>query len=136
MVLADSGEDTIVVCPDCEYGANIEAAVAKPKTYDANSEVKVITMKALYDEGETKIVHFAMPSEVELQDVKACNAVGANELVECEESSDIHYLSCRYYIRRIRQHLMQKKSHTQISQPYKRVMHVLLVVVHLLIPKG
>lgn len=26
MVLADSGEDTIVVCPDCEYGANIEAA--------------------------------------------------------------------------------------------------------------
>jgi prolyl-tRNA synthetase len=33
-----------------------------------------------------------MPSEVELQDVKACNAVGANELVECEESSDITIL--------------------------------------------
>jgi len=92
MVLADSGEDTIVVCPDCEYGANIEAAVAKPKSYDASTEVKVITMKALYDEGESKIVHFAMPSEVELQDVKACNAVGANELVECEESSDITIL--------------------------------------------
>jgi prolyl-tRNA synthetase len=30
-VLANSGEDTIVVCPDCEYGANIEAAVRKPK---------------------------------------------------------------------------------------------------------
>jgi len=92
MVLADSGEDTIVVCPDCEYGANIEAAVAKPKSYDASSEVKVITMKALYDEGETKIVHFALPAEVELQDVKACNAVAANELVECEESSDITVL--------------------------------------------
>ena len=26
MVLANSGEDTIVVCPDCDYGANIEAA--------------------------------------------------------------------------------------------------------------
>jgi prolyl-tRNA synthetase len=26
MVLADSGEDTIVVCDSCEYGANIEAA--------------------------------------------------------------------------------------------------------------
>ena len=92
MVLADSGEDTIVVCPDCEYGANIEAAVAKPKSYDASSEVKLITMKALYDEGETKIVHFALPAEVELQDVKACNAVASNELVECEESSDITVL--------------------------------------------
>ena len=30
-VLADSGEDTIVVCPDCEYGANIEAAIRKPR---------------------------------------------------------------------------------------------------------
>lgn len=30
-VIADSGEDTIVVCPDCEYGANIEAATRKPK---------------------------------------------------------------------------------------------------------
>jgi len=92
MVLADSGEDTIVVCLDCEYGANIEAAVAKPKSYNESTEIKVITMKALYDEGETKIVHFALPSEVELQDVKACNAVAANELVECEESSDITIL--------------------------------------------
>ncbi|NVJ52817.1 MAG: proline--tRNA ligase [Campylobacteraceae bacterium] len=31
MVLADSGEDTIVVCPDCEYGANIEAATRAKK---------------------------------------------------------------------------------------------------------
>ncbi|MDD2895253.1 MAG: proline--tRNA ligase [Aliarcobacter sp.] len=34
-VLADSGEDTIVVCPDCEYGANIEAATRKPKHVSA-----------------------------------------------------------------------------------------------------
>ncbi|PKN13879.1 MAG: proline--tRNA ligase, partial [Deltaproteobacteria bacterium HGW-Deltaproteobacteria-24] len=33
-VLADSGEDTIVVCPDCEYGANIEAATRKPRSFD------------------------------------------------------------------------------------------------------
>ena len=84
MVLADSGADTIVVCPDCEYGANIEAAVAKPKSYGAKSEVKLITMKALSDEGETKIVHFDLPAEVELQHVKECNAQDANELVECE----------------------------------------------------
>jgi prolyl-tRNA synthetase len=92
MVLADSGEDTIVVCPDCEYGANIEAAVAKPKSYDASVEVKVIAMKALYDEGETKIVHFALPASAELQEVKACNAVKANDLVECDEASDIALL--------------------------------------------
>tara|TARA_B100001063_G_C16773626_1_gene563401 strand:- start:3473 stop:5071 length:1599 start_codon:yes stop_codon:yes gene_type:complete len=34
-VLANSGEDTIVVCPDCEYGANIEAAVRKKRHFDA-----------------------------------------------------------------------------------------------------
>ena len=35
MVLANSGEDTIVVCPDCEYGANIEAATRKPRHFNA-----------------------------------------------------------------------------------------------------
>ncbi len=35
MVLADSGEDTIVVCPECEYGANIEAAIRKPRHFTA-----------------------------------------------------------------------------------------------------
>jgi len=46
----------------------------------------------MYDEGESKIVHFALPSSIELQDVKACNAVGANELFESEESNDIDIL--------------------------------------------
>ena len=89
MVLADSGEDTIVVCPDCEYGANIEAAVAKPKPYDSSTEIKIVAMKAFYDEGETKIVHFALPEEVELQDVKACNAVNANDLVEDTQTDNM-----------------------------------------------
>jgi len=92
MVLADSGEDTIVVCDNCDYGANIEAAVAKPKVYDASTEVQVIAKKALYDEGKTKIVHFALPQSAELQDVKACNAVDANDLIECEESSEMNTL--------------------------------------------
>lgn len=92
MVLADSGEDTIVVCDGCDYGANIEAAVAKSKSYDASTEIKVITMKALYDEGVTKIVQFALPVSVELQDVKACNAVNANDLVEHEETDMVDIL--------------------------------------------
>ncbi len=59
MVLADSGEDTIVVCESCEYGANIEAATrAKKETknwYDLTSEnvkmEKVLTegMKTIED---------------------------------------------------------------------------------------
>ena len=115
MVLADSGEDTIVVCPDCEYGANIEAAVAKPKTYDASTEVKVIAMKALYDEGETKIVHFALPAEVELQDVKACNAVQANDLVECEESAEMHTLVVDATLKDIDTLTCAEKSYADIS---------------------
>ncbi len=92
MVLADSGEDTIVVCDDCDYGANIEAAVAKPKTYDASTKIKIIAMKALYDEGVTKVVHFALPASVELQDVKAGNAVNANDLLEYEETATMETL--------------------------------------------
>jgi prolyl-tRNA synthetase len=84
MVLADSGEDTIVVCDKCEYGANIEAAVSQPKVYDTAVKTKMVVMNALYDEGESKIVGFVLPEEIDLQDVKACNAVGANDLVECE----------------------------------------------------
>ena len=88
MVLADSGEDTIVVCDACDYGANIEAAVAKPKVYDTSSKIKIVAMKAIYDEGETKVVHFALPEGIELQEVKACNAVNANELITCEEDEN------------------------------------------------
>ena len=34
-VLANSGEDTIVVCDSCDYGANIEAANRKPRHFTA-----------------------------------------------------------------------------------------------------
>jgi prolyl-tRNA synthetase len=114
MVLADSGEDTIVVCKGCEYGANIEAAVRQPKickaeapeakfakfhtpdvkTIEELSEffkvdpfylVKTVAKRALYDEGESKIVLFALRGSDELQEVKACNAVDANDLVDVSE---------------------------------------------------
>jgi prolyl-tRNA synthetase len=114
MVLADSGEDTIVVCDSCDYGANIEAAVRKEKVCEAAAPsldatkvhtpdtttiealadffsvdpyylVKTVAMKALYDEGESKIVLFALRGSDELQEVKACNAVHANDLAEVSE---------------------------------------------------
>jgi prolyl-tRNA synthetase len=56
MVLADSGEDTIVVCPDCEYGANIEAAIRKKKhvgTWFENTNSPVSMEKVLTEDLKT-----------------------------------------------------------------------------------
>jgi len=89
MVLADSGEDTIVVCDNCDYGANIEAAVCKAKDFTSDSKTEVITMKALYDEGVSKIVEFVLAESEVLENVKASNAVKANELVDIEGSADV-----------------------------------------------
>jgi len=115
MVLADSGEDTIVVCPECEYGANIEAAVAKPKVYDETTKIKTVVMKALYDEGETKIVHFVLPEEVELQEVKACNAVNANDLVECEDATTMDILVVDIALKELDTLEAKEKNYADIS---------------------
>lgn len=114
MVLADSGEDTIVVCDNCAYGANIEAAVREEQACEADAPeavfakfhtpktqtiealstffhvdpyylVKTIAKRALFDEGETKVVLFALRGSDELQEVKACNAVKANDLIDMSE---------------------------------------------------
>ena len=114
MVLADSGEDTIVVCDHCEYGANIEAAVREEKaapqpvpalkeekvstpdttTIEALADlfkvdpyylVKTVAKRALYDEGKSQIVLFALRGSDALQEVKACNAVRANDLADVTE---------------------------------------------------
>jgi prolyl-tRNA synthetase len=119
MALADSGEDTIVVCSGCEYGANIEAATRVPRKAPlvANEEdvvemtfgkfhtpdiksiedlanffhvdpyytVKVVAKKALYDDGVEKIALFAIRGSDELQEVKACNSVDANDLVDIDD---------------------------------------------------
>ncbi len=53
MVLANSGEDTIVVCPDCEYGANIEAASRTKKELRNWQELSdtPITMEKVLTQG-------------------------------------------------------------------------------------
>jgi len=114
MVLADSGEDTIVVCDACDYGANIEAAIRQEKPCEVEAPearfskfhtpettsiealsaffhvdpyylVKTVAKKALYDEGKSEVVLFALRGSDELQEVKACNAVGANDLTDISE---------------------------------------------------
>jgi prolyl-tRNA synthetase len=113
MVLADSGEDTIVVCDSCEYGANIEAAkrVAKSSTLEAPEAelnkfhtpdtksieevaeffrvdpfytIKAVIQKAIYDESEEIVVFFVRGNDT-LQEIKATNAINANELVDATE---------------------------------------------------
>ncbi len=113
MVLADSGEDTIVTCDKCEYAANVEAATAKPKprpreemeaefakfktpgvtTIEEVSEffkvdpyfvVKTVVKKAITD-GESRLVAFVLRGCDTLQEVKALNAVDADDLIDASE---------------------------------------------------
>ncbi|MEJ2437490.1 MAG: proline--tRNA ligase [Sulfurovaceae bacterium] len=112
MVLAESGEDTIVVCQSCEYGANIEAAVCRYAStqnekkdlfekvhtpnattieevcdflhIDASACMKVVAKKALYDE-HSEAVMFIVRGNDTLQEIKACNSINANELVDLSE---------------------------------------------------
>ncbi len=108
MVLAENGEDDIIVCSNCEYAANIEAAKRQmPKapedeiemqegafhtpdvsTIEALSDffkvnpyflVKTVAKRALYEDS-SKIVLFFMRGSDTLQEVKAQNACGALEL--------------------------------------------------------
>ncbi|WP_457592212.1 proline--tRNA ligase [Hydrogenimonas sp.] len=114
MVLADSGEDTIVVCDGCDYAANIEAARRSesedvPEAPEADLTkfhtpgvtsieelahffhvdpyylLKCVAKKALYDEGRSEIVLFFLRGSDELQETKAANSVGANELEDATE---------------------------------------------------
>ncbi|BCD68225.1 proline--tRNA ligase [Nitratiruptor sp. YY09-18] len=114
MVIAKSGEDTIAICTSCEYAANVETAKRKKPappveapefsnfepfytpgltTIDELSEffkvhpyyfVKAVAKKAIYDEHEEIVLFFLRGSD-ELQEVKAQNAVGANELADVSE---------------------------------------------------
>ncbi len=115
-VLANSGEDTIVVCDSCDYGANIEAAVRKPnkkekletiaqekvetpncKTIedvsnflnaDSYYSMKAVIKKAIYEE-ETQVVVFFVRGCDELEETKACNAVNALELEDANDEDII-----------------------------------------------
>jgi prolyl-tRNA synthetase len=111
-VLANSGEDTIVVCDSCEYAANIEAAsrkavevtdkvtleAGKVETVNLTSieevseflkvqptqTIKAVIKKAIYEE-ESKIVVFFVRGSDELEETKACNAVDALDIEDASE---------------------------------------------------
>ena len=115
-VLANSGEDTIVVCDSCDYGANIEAAVREPNSKvrletislekvhtpnqksieevnsfmgtDAYYSMKAVIKKAIF-ENSSEIVVFFVRGIDELEETKACNAVDALELDDASEEEII-----------------------------------------------
>ncbi len=110
-VLANSGEDTIVVCDNCENAANIEAATRTPRATDKTTleakkietpnlttiedvssflnikpsqTIKAVIKKAIFED-KTEIVIFFVRGDDELEETKACNAVGALELDDASE---------------------------------------------------
>ena len=111
-VLANSGEDTIVVCPTSDYAANIEAANRQPVKKEAleTTEVKkvhtpalksieevtnflevdpyysmkAVIKKAIYEENTETVVFFVRGTD-ELEETKACNAVNALEIEDATE---------------------------------------------------
>jgi prolyl-tRNA synthetase len=110
-ILANSGEDTIVVCDNCEYGANIEAAVRSPRTIDKiemdqakvetpnltsieevsgflkvnpSQTVKAVIKKAIYEE-ESKVIVYFVRGDDELEETKACNAANALDMEDASE---------------------------------------------------
>ena len=115
MVLADAGEDTIVVCEKCEYGANIEAAKRRRKSYEPLKDdragevatpgktsidevaeflnvpthrlIKAVVKKALFNDREQLCIRGCD----ELEETKALNAVGANDLIDAEPAELEHH---------------------------------------------
>eukprot|EP01029_Cantina_marsupialis_P026965 TRINITY_DN739_c1_g2_i1.p1 TRINITY_DN739_c1_g2~~TRINITY_DN739_c1_g2_i1.p1 ORF type:complete len:568 (-),score=160.45 TRINITY_DN739_c1_g2_i1:57-1760(-) len=111
-ILANSGEDTIVVCEACDYGANIEAAKRKLnkkealetkalekvetpncKTIAEVSEflkadpyysMKAVMKKAIYEESSEVVLFFVRGTD-ELEETKACNAANALDLEDASE---------------------------------------------------
>jgi prolyl-tRNA synthetase len=117
MVLADNGEDDIVVCTACSYGANVEAAKRAPKTTQVEApiaktakfhtpgqntieavgnylhvdpfySIKAVIKKAIYED-ESEIVVFFVRGNDNLQETKALNACNALELADADTAEII-----------------------------------------------
>ncbi|WP_331773785.1 proline--tRNA ligase [Sulfurospirillum sp. 1612] len=119
MVLAENGEDDIVVCDGCQYAANIEAATRAKKTTDIEAPVanfakfytptpvkdsikhiaeffkvdEFYTIKSVIKKAiykdEEKIISFFIRGNDTLQETKALNACGALELLDASEEEVI-----------------------------------------------
>ena len=115
MVLAENGEDDIIICDGCNYAANVEVASRakrvppyeeKPemtpgdfytpevKTIEALAEffmiepyylIKAVAKKAIFEDGSSKVVIYFLRGDDQLEETKALNAIDALELVDVSE---------------------------------------------------
>lgn len=109
MVLADTGEDTIVICKECEYAANMEKAEVKLR--EGGSDVALLDMEKVETPGKRKVnavcefmqiepsqlvktlvyladgepVAVLLRGDRELEEVKLANLLGAVEVEMAEE---------------------------------------------------
>ncbi len=115
MVLADNGEDDIVICDSCQNAANIEVAkrakrvspydeepemqpgdfyTPEIKTIDSLAEffmiepyylIKAVAKRAIYENGDSEVVIYFLRGDDTLEETKAVNAVNALELEDVSE---------------------------------------------------
>ena len=110
-ILASSGEDTIVVCNNCEYAANIEAAIREPRSVEKSNlepqkihtpsqttieevskalnvkpsqTIKAVIKKAIYEDKD-EIVVFFVRGDDELEETKALSFIDALEFNDALE---------------------------------------------------
>lgn len=112
MVLAETGEDTIVICKDCEYAANVEKATVKiieEETQETPGEIEKIETpgkrkvnavceflkidptqlaKTLVFKTETETVAVLIRGDREVEEVKLKNHLGVAE-VEMAEDKEV-----------------------------------------------
>lgn len=113
MVLADTGEDTLAVCTECEYAANLEVAtkqnlkrendvvteeieqihtpgsksiedVCEIVGVDPHFTIKAVIKKAHFEEGDEIVVFFVRGTD-SLEETKAKNAIFAKALSDASE---------------------------------------------------
>ncbi len=109
MVLAETGEDTIVICEECSYAANVEKAkVAKPQVSEKS---EMLTLEKLETPGKRKVqvvceflniepqelvktlvyladgqpVGVLLRGDHEIEEVKLKNHLGVNDLVLADD---------------------------------------------------
>jgi len=113
MVLADTGEDAILACPECDYGANVEKAEAGPvaaapawprekpeapervhtpemRTVDEVAEFLGITpshlIKTMIFETDEQNVAVLIRGDLEVNEIKLKNELGCNHLQLASEA--------------------------------------------------
>jgi len=112
MALSDIGEDTIVICDSCEYGANIETSSRDRREIVERNQsslslfstpnissiddisnflkihpsniLKAVVKKAIFEDKE-EIVCFFLRGDDELQEIKAINAINADDIIDASE---------------------------------------------------